>query len=57
MAEIKCRFCGRKTNRNKMSVKQLQASKKWCKMEISLIDKRIPLQKAKENSEQQKNNI
>ena len=57
MADTKCRFCGRKTNRNKMSVKQLYASKNQCKMEIFKINERISIQKAKEKTEQQKNNI
>jgi hypothetical protein len=43
-----------------MSVKKLIASRSWCKGEIVKINKRIPIQKNKEDKEkveQQKNNM
>lgn len=60
MSDTTCHFCGRKNNRNKMSVKKLIASRSWCKGEIVKINKRIPIQKNKEDKEkveQQKNNM
>jgi hypothetical protein len=45
-ATIYQRLCGRKVKRNLMSVKQLQASIRWCKGEITKLKKEIPKRSA-----------
>ena len=41
MATAIYRRCGRKVKRTKMTSKQLQASIKWCKMEIAKLQKEL----------------
>ncbi len=36
-----CRICGRKVKRTEMTEKQLQCSIKWCKAEITKLEKEL----------------